>query len=233
MTTSKPLHFISRGYYRVISRLHRYVDRKFDSRRNIETSKIVRISDLQDDVDFSDYAIDELYAGTPTCLFNDLHAPVKRKELQNITYIDIGSGKSRILIQAAEAGFDNIIGVEFSPTLAEEGRKNCEKAITVNDVKWDVLTEDAKSLDYPDGDLVIFLYNPFDQAVFNAFLDNLVNNLSAKPRSLVLIYNHAHYAHLLDENTHLKRIFYPWLTRLKLKLFNPHSFGAWEYNFSN
>jgi len=221
---------LSKIYFRIVSRLHKYMDQRFDRQRNIETSKIVCISDLQDNIDFSAYNIDELYAGTPTHLFKGLHAPAKQEKLQEATYIDIGSGKGRMLIQAAEAGFTNICGIEISPTLANEGRENCEKAITTQNVKWDISTKDATKITYPDGNLVIFMYNPFDQIVFDKFLDNLVANIKNSPRSVIIIYNHAHYAYLLDEHIHLKRIKYPSLTHLKLKLLNPHPFGAWKYS---
>jgi predicted RNA methylase len=42
------------------------------------------------------------------------------------TFVDIGSGKGRALIIAAEYAFKRIIGVEYSPSLATICRRNLE-----------------------------------------------------------------------------------------------------------
>ncbi len=215
-------------YYRFIGRIHKLRDWGFDRTNNIETCEPINISDLKDDLNFSGYEIDELYSGTPTCLFNALHKPVAMKNLQNATFIDIGSGKSRIIVQAAKAGFRQLQGIEFSQTLAQIGRENCHAAIKCKTVNWKIFEQDARHMHFPDGDMVIFMYNPFDGPIMDEFIKNLAANVKANPRSVILIYNHSHYAQNINDHVSFKPIKYPFLTWLKLKLLNPHHFGAWE-----
>ncbi len=215
-------------YYRFIGRIHKKRDWRFDHRNNIETCERINISDLQDDLNFSGYEIDELYSGTPTILFKALHKPVAMKKLQNATFIDIGSGKSRIIVQAAKAGFSQIQGIEFSKTLTQIGRKNCHAAIKCKTVNWEIFEQDARYIHFPDGDMVIFMYNPFDGLIMGEFINNLAADVKVNPRSVILIYNHAHYAQHINNHGSFKPIKYPFLTWLKLKLLNPHPFGAWE-----
>jgi len=218
-------------FSRVISRIHRYMDYRFDLKYNIETSTNISISELQDKLDFTDYAIDELYSGTPTLLFKACHEPIMGPGKKNMTYIDIGCGKARIMIQGIETGFNRLIGVELVPSIADLGRKNIRKALTQMNktANWDIVSQDVQSYAYPDTDLALYLYNPFDPPVFEKFLDNLINNLNANPRKMTLIYHHAYCADLLDACPVLERVKYSFWSKTMLKLFSNHSYGAWHY----
>jgi len=205
-------------YFRLVGRIHKMQDSHFDSQHNIETCKNVNISDLQDKLNVAGYQIDELYSGTPTILFKALHKPVSMKKLHHATFVDIGSGKSRIMVQAAKAGFSYLQGIEFSKTLAKIGRKNCDAAIKCKAVNWEILEQDARFMHFPDEDMVIYMYNPFDGPIMDEFIENLAANVKANPRSVILIYNHSHYARNINDHASFKPIKYPFLTWLKLKM---------------
>lgn len=84
------------------------------------------------------------------------------------TFVDLGCGKGRALIMAQEAGFQRIIGVEFSAALAEIARKQCPSA--------EVLTGDAAQYVFPKDPLCIFMYNPFGPKVLNEVIAHLGGN---------------------------------------------------------
>ena len=91
-------------------------------------------------------------------------------ELREGTFIDLGCGKGRTLILAAREGFRRVLGVEFSPELAAVARKNiCQLAVSA-----EVLELDVVNLSFPDDDLVVYMYNPFDKSVMHTVANNLI-----------------------------------------------------------
>lgn len=218
-------------FQRGVSKIHRKLDQHHDRRLNIETSSVINISDLNESVDFGDYEIDELYSATPMILFNQLHSIVTQKEKTHCTYIDVGCGKGRTLIKGLKLGFKNLIGVEFVPSIAEQGKVNLENAIqTWNlDATCEIICEDIRSFQYPKTDLILYLYNPFDSNVFEGFLENLLADLRETPRQATLIYYHSHCEKNLDDCDELERINYSLLTRMQLKILSTHDYGVWRY----
>jgi SAM-dependent methyltransferase len=87
------------------------------------------------------------------------------------TFVDVGSGKGRVLIVAATYPFERIVGVEYSPALVAICRNNLQK-LHISD-KCEVIVTDAADFKFPDGNLLAFLYNPFDSAILERVLKNL------------------------------------------------------------
>ena len=88
---------------------------------------------------------------------------------QKGTFIDLGCGKGRALILAHRAGFDELIGVEFSPALATAARKN----LSALNIDAKIVECDATSFVFPHGDCVIFMYNPFGGQVLKTIVPRL------------------------------------------------------------
>jgi SAM-dependent methyltransferase len=83
------------------------------------------------------------------------------------TFVDLGAGMGRVVILAARLPFRAVIGVEISPALAEIARDNLASAHDTLRVAGDVgiVRRDALEYAFPDGPLVVYLYNPFDEAI--------------------------------------------------------------------
>ena len=92
------------------------------------------------------------------------------EDLQNFTFIDLGCGKGRTLQVASKLGFKQMIGVEFVHELVEIARTNLAKRQIANAA---VLHVDAADFDFPDSNLVVYLYNPFSQEVLRKVVANL------------------------------------------------------------
>src|SRR5579859_1395497 len=92
-------------------------------------------------------------------------------EIADTTFIDIGCGKGRVLIVAAMYPFKSIVGIEYSPELARICRRNLEKLKIEN--RCEVVVADAADYQFPKGNLLVFLYNPFDAIVYGQVLKNL------------------------------------------------------------
>jgi SAM-dependent methyltransferase len=106
-------------------------------------------------------------------------------------FVDIGSGKGRVLLIAAEFGFDKVVGLEFSPALCEVARNNARiYAGTRRRLSpIEIVETDAAQYRFAPRDQVLFMYNPFDAFVMNEVLRNLRESLEAHPRPTWLIYN--------------------------------------------
>lgn len=94
-------------------------------------------------------------------------------------FIDLGSGKGRPLILAAEAGFTNLTGVEFSESLCRVARENLKRC----KIQANLVCDDARNFTFPNEPCVVFMYNPFGPAIMQKVLANLSN----APRFVVYV----------------------------------------------
>lgn len=104
-------------------------------------------------------------------------------------YVDLGSGKGRTLFVAAELPFRDITGVEFSWALHEQARAN------IRSFRWwkrrctqlRSLHMNAKDFIFPDGRLVLYLFNPFGAETMQCVLDQLDASLRKQPRHAIVV----------------------------------------------
>lgn len=103
--------------------------------------------------------------------------------------VDLGSGKGKVLLLAAEFGFKKIIGVEFSPSLHRIATANVSryKSVANRDCEIACVCQDAAEFPIPVGNLVIFLYGPFYAPVFREVVDKLRHSLMAQERPVYLV----------------------------------------------
>ena len=114
----------------------------------------------------------------------------RREVTDNDVLLDAGSGMGRIVLQAASRyPFRRVVGVEISEQLhaiAEANiRRNSDRLRCRN-----VSLINANILDFDDLDdvTVVFLFNPFRGATFEAFIERLMASADRRPRRLRLIY---------------------------------------------
>ncbi len=180
-----------------IARFHYFFDARFDRRHGIETSQGRDLEDL--DIDSPNKALGVEYAPTPVTLLPLMLRAMKVDPARE-TFVDLGCGKGRVMVKAAEFGFRKLVGVEFAPELAETARDNLKAALRdKSDIDWDVRQEDVVGFQPPESDLCVFAYNPFNGSVFEAALDILaahaargwnVNFIYYNPQSQSLVEAH-------------------------------------------
>ncbi len=146
--------------------------RRFDREYAVTTQAILFLSDLDpDDVGDAGYHATH-YEGVPVADFRALLALVPADAIAKSTFVDVGAGMGRALILASELPFRQVVGVEVSASLYEVARENLETAQCplrrCNDVR--IVRADARMWTYPPGDLVVFLYNPFDASALEIAL---------------------------------------------------------------
>ena len=106
-------------------------------------------------------------------------------------FVDLGAGKGRVLLLAAQFGFEKVVGVEFSRELCVIARENVrtfakKKQITA---RIDVVESDVASFCIQPEHNIFFMYNPFDNVVMVRLLANIGTSLTQFPRKIYLIYN--------------------------------------------
>jgi len=104
-------------------------------------------------------------------------------------FVDYGSGKGRVLLEASEFPFSLVEGVEFSPQLHEIATRNIRKC------RWKrkrcasvkSVLADATEFALPAIPLVLFFFNPFRGPVLSAVVSNIRESAAVHPRDIVII----------------------------------------------
>jgi CelD/BcsL family acetyltransferase involved in cellulose biosynthesis/SAM-dependent methyltransferase len=173
--------------------------RWFDWRNRVDTDTRIAVADLPDiDTRLARHAVH--YEATSIPKF-ERALRVVGDRADGFTFVDLGSGKGRVLMLAARLPFRRVIGVEISQRLHAAAVSNVTafKARHRSAVSIECLCADASTYELPEGDLVVFLYNPFDAALLAQARDRMLAACARSARTLCVIYvNPLH--HSLFEN---------------------------------
>ena len=130
------------------------------------------------------------------------------KGLENFTFVDLGSGKGRVLLMAAPYGFKKIFGVEYMPEWHHVAEENIRKFVAEHkiDAAIQTLCMDARDFDFPAGPLVVYLFNPFPEPILAAVLERLRESLLKNPRPLIVAYRYPELEILLNKSAWLEKV---------------------------
>jgi SAM-dependent methyltransferase len=115
------------------------------------------------------------------------------------TFLDLGAGRGRALLLAAEAGFRDVVGVELDPALAADAERNLTRYARGRGVAGSVRCQDAADVVVPDGPLLVFVYNSFGPRTLRRVLDRLEDSSCTDPRPLLLAYHNPVHADVVEE----------------------------------
>ena len=151
------------------------------------------------------------YQPTDPAFFAEMMDALQRHTnsyLQEFTFIDLGSGKGRVLLMASEYPFRRIIGIELLPSLDRIALENIAlyKSETQKCSAVDSVCGDATSFPLPEGPIVLYLFNPFPEPALKRALANLKTHLQATPRAVYLLYHNPVLEHILAAQPFLKKI---------------------------
>ena len=155
--------------------------RRFDRDYNVTTQAILFLNDLDPDTVGDAGAHATHYQAVPVADFRAMLETLPGEIIRTSTFVDIGAGMGRAVILAAEYPFKQVIGLEISAALYEVARENLERAPREKRACRDLrlVRADARMWRYPAGDLVAFLFNPFDGEALRATLGSIVNRSDA------------------------------------------------------
>lgn len=180
----------------------RYGDLQFDFDHGVDTTW----SNITRRTRFREIFSGEEYQPIDPDQFHDMIGTLGI-ELEEFTFIDLGSGKGRALLLASNYPFRSIIGVEILPELHAIAQRNfttysspSQKCTRLH--SW---CGDARDFVFPDEPLLIYLFNPFFEPVLARVLDNLECSLRSHPRPMVLLYANPLSEHVLSCRTFLSK----------------------------
>lgn len=180
-------HGISGVFYKLYAEL---IDRWFDMRYGVDTCGTVALDSLHIVGDNREHG--HRYEPARVVELRRTFARLRQLVGTDSTVVDLGSGKGRILLVAAESGFEAATGVEFAGELCRIARKNIEtfRRRSGNRAKIEIVEGDVAEYESPLTDTVYVLFNPFDELVTGQFFARLVASFKEYPRRiLICLYN--------------------------------------------
>lgn len=163
----------------------------FDDRYLVSTAQSMEVSEAGIDKQV-ERANAVLYVPTlEPVMRHILSAASTRVPVEETSFVDLGCGKGRALILAAQLPFREVIGVEVSPVLSRIASDNVAKYLacpTVEPKCRKVRVECVSALDFefPDTDLLIYMYRPFIGRVFTGVADRMLEFCATKQRRIWL-----------------------------------------------
>ena len=147
------------------------------------------------------------YQPTDPALFHEMLASLQI-DFREFTFIDIGSGKGRALLLAANYPFRRILGVELFPTLHRIAQENIRKFKSDSQRCFaiEAICGDARTFTFPPEATVLYLFNPLPEAGLVEMLRNLEASLQRHPRSVFVLYHNPLLEPLLTKQGWLQRL---------------------------
>lgn len=175
---------LSRTFQSMVSVLE---DFYFEMKYGISTSSIVK----REDLDISEASKEHSHEYKPTRIrhFRLLIKALKLPE--NSVFVDMGSGKGRVLLKASLYKFKRITGVEISSQLCEIAKNNISKfeKILNRNLNVEIVNEDVLKYEIKNDENVFYFYNPFDTYIMEIILERIIKSITENPRKVWLIFN--------------------------------------------
>jgi predicted RNA methylase len=180
------------------AREHAFVyDDAWDRRHGLDTAGMVDVAEIAAPDALKEGAV--RYEPTPPDCFAFLIAAAGIEDAGAWTLVDLGSGKGRVPLLAAMAGFGRSIGVELGSDLhaiacANLIRFRARQALG----PVEFVQKDARSFGWPDGRTTCFLNNPFSGDILDEVLNAIEASLAAAPRAFRIVYYHSNHLDRID-----------------------------------
>ncbi|MEM7437085.1 MAG: hypothetical protein AAF436_18165 [Myxococcota bacterium] len=129
------------------------------------------------------------YVATPPSMLTAFIANLPN-DLSEYAFVDYGSGQGRVLLLAREAGFREIIGVEFARELHEQALANVDRWAP-NDGRIRCVHGDATEFVIPESPCVLYFNNPFSEPVMTQVLARIEESIRSRPRKVFILYQQA------------------------------------------
>jgi len=134
------------------------------------------------------------YQPTEPALFREMLETWQNKtqcDFAQYTFLDLGSGKGRTLLMAADFPFRRIVGVELLPSLHKIAQENISgyNSQSQQCFALESICADATQFSFPEEPLLIYLFNPFPGAGLRRALASLRESLKQNPRAAYVLYH--------------------------------------------
>jgi SAM-dependent methyltransferase len=146
------------------------------------------------------------YQPTEPALFHDMLSNLEIN-FRSLTFIDLGSGKGRALLMAADYPFRRVLGVELLPELHAIAQENIAKYKGAQQKCFDIQTlcMDAREFLLPPEPILLYLFNPLPEAALMRVVRNLEQSLQEFPRPVYVLYHNPLLEHVLASSSSLEK----------------------------
>lgn len=175
----------------------------FDATRHVQTSSPVSLHQL---TLVGAEKIGGDYLPTRPTVARQILALLPIQNHSEYTFIDLGSGKGRMLLIAAEYPFRKVQGLEIALELHREAKQNIsryhhpsQRCAIIESINLDAL-----EYVFPDGNLILYLFNPFLPEVLKKVLANLESSLAQHPRHVMVIIVNPVFGFVIEEKPFLR-----------------------------
>jgi hypothetical protein len=176
-------------------RVHRnLLDRRLDQQLGLHTCGMHFQPELDLRGDSAQFAME--YKPTPRFVFMRMVAALNI-DCKRFVFIDLGSGKGRILVLASQLSFARVEGVELSAPMHRIALQNIDK-LGEQGARIASHNLDATAYEFPREPFVIFAFNPFWEAVVERVVASLERSLRAYPREGYILYLNAKHRRPFD-----------------------------------
>jgi SAM-dependent methyltransferase len=123
-------------------------------------------------------------------------------------FVDYGCGKGRTLLLAALHGYKKVRGIEFSPQLCSSAEKNikCFQLGTSSTTSFQVICDDVLSYQLQNDETVFYFFHPFDDAVMQNVIQNIIRSLEEHPRRIQIVYYLPRHNSLLSKFPQFQKV---------------------------
>ncbi|MEZ5876305.1 MAG: hypothetical protein R3D43_00330 [Tepidamorphaceae bacterium] len=145
-------------------------------------------------------------------------------EPKGYTFVDMGCGRGRVVLEASRRPFDKIIGIERDFGHYENAMLNLRhwprSIMACRDV--DIVYGNAATWKLPQSNLVVYLFDPFDEkTMFN--LVSRLNHHVENGHKAAVIYLDATFTLPLRESPYFRQVIPLGMHRRKIETFSPYT----------
>jgi SAM-dependent methyltransferase len=168
------------------------------------------------------------YQPTDPALFHEMMAKLDI-DFPRFVFIDIGSGKGRVLLMASDYPFRKIIGVELLPELHSIAQTNIRKYGSDSQRCFAIesICGDARNFAFPPEPMVLYLFNPLPESVLVTVPANLGPSLQQDPRPVFVLYHNPLLEHVLTDRKWLQKV--DGTHQYSIFAAEPRQDKAWQY----
>ena len=105
--------------------------------------------------------------------------------LEEDTFVDIGSGKGKVLIAAEKYGFNRVCGIEYTKNLHDIAQDNLKRLGIEH--KAQSLNADASTHTFKDDEKVLYFFNPFIGKLLDDCIDNILASSAHSSRLIIYV----------------------------------------------
>jgi SAM-dependent methyltransferase len=191
---------IQRTISKVVLLYNSFEGRYYDYLNGTDTIGVIPISQL--DVDAESAAQGTGYQGMNAWTFRSILRSMRFPK--ESTFVDIGSGKGKLLFLAAEYGFRRIVGIELSRQLYETSLQNLSIYQTRSGRSTagiEIVQSNVLEYAFTDDENIFCFFNPFNDVIMKMVLDNIQASLQRRPRRAWIIYTSPQHASVIEAHS--------------------------------